>query len=340
MLLLIPFFPDEASRAAGNIDALFFFLLAVCGTVAIGVILLIIYFCIKYRRRSEDQQARQIRGNNLLEIVWTVIPFLIFTGIFFWGAKLYFALERPPANAQEVYVIGKQWMWKFEHPGGQREINQLHVPLGRPIKLMMVSQDVIHSFFVPDFRLHKDLLPGRYTITWFEATKTGRYNLFCSQYCGTNHSQMVGEVIVMEPGDFKKWLNEGPDGSLASEGQKLFRKLACDTCHRGDSESRGPVLEGLFGRQVIVQNQGMVLADENYIRESILDPTAKVVAGFQPIMPTFKNQVDEEQLSLLVAYIKSLASGREQIPPVSSPTGPQPAPVGPVVNPEEGKEQR
>ncbi len=236
--------------------------------------------------------------------------------IFFaWGSLIYFQEARPPKGAMEVYVVGKQWMWKFEHETGQREINQLHVPIGRDVKLVMSSQDVIHSFFVPAFRVKADVLPGRFTQIWFHTTKTGTYHLFCSQYCGTDHSAMIGQVIVMEPVAFQAWLNGGENtGSLASNGQQLFQQLGCATCHRFDTQGRGPNLAGLFGKPVLLDDGRTVTADENYLRESILNPGAKIVAGFKPIMPSFQGQVSEESLGALVAYIKSLAQPQANEP--------------------------
>jgi cytochrome c oxidase subunit 2 len=327
MLFELPLFPEEASTGAVRVDQFFFFMVAICAVIVVLVVCFILYFIVKYRRRTEEQKSLPSGTPRWLEIGWTVIPLFIFMFIFVWGANLYFSMERPPADTTDVYVVGKQWMWKFQHPEGQREINQLHVPVGRPLRLIMASEDVIHSFFVPAFRVHKDVVPGRYTTVWFEATKVGEYHLFCSQYCGTDHSGMIGSVVVMEPADYRQWLSEGGEGSLASEGQKLFRQLACNTCHTGDSQARAPFLGGLFGKPVQLNDGQVVQADENYLRESILNPQAKTVAGFQSIMPTFQNQVSEEQVSYLIAYIKSLRAERQQIPPVSSPTGPQPAPV-------------
>jgi cytochrome c oxidase subunit 2 len=335
-LLLIPLFPTAASSDAQNIDSLFIFLLALCGSVALVIVCLILYFSIKYRRRSEDQLALWAGSVNWLEWTWTIVPMIIFFGIFLWGVKLYFAAVRPPPEAIDIHVVAKQWMWKFQHPEGQREINELHIPVGRRVKLTMISQDVIHSFFVPDFRMHRDVLPGRYLFAWFEATKPGKYHLFCSQYCGTNHSAMVGYVYVMEPADYQRWLTGGGEGSLASQGQKVFRQLACNTCHTGDSSARAPVLDGLFGSSVSLQDGTTTPADETYLRESIMNPRAKVVAGFQPIMPTFQNQIDEEQVLELIAYLKSLGVERQEVPPVSAPQGPQPSPVEGAIKSSEG----
>jgi len=216
------------------------------------------------------------------------------------------ASRRVPPGAMEVYVVGKRWMWKTQHMTGQREINELHVPIGIPVKLTMTSEDVIHSFFIPAFRVKQDAVPGRYTTAWFEATKAGEYHLFCAEYCGTKHSQMIGSIKVMEPGAFQTWLAGGTAGSPAQEGEKLFQSLACITCHRADSQGRGPRLEGLFGKTVRLTGGATVVADADYIRESILNPTAKVVDGYQPIMPTFQGLVSEEGVMQLIAYIQSL----------------------------------
>jgi cytochrome c oxidase subunit 2 len=339
---LLPLLPESASTEASQVDGLFYFLLGLCGFVAAGVIILIIYFAVKYRRRTEDQLALTSSAPKWVELMWTIIPLVIFIGIFIWGARVYFALARPPEDAIEINVVAKQWMWKFQQPEGQREINELHVPVNRPVKLTLVSEDVIHSFYVPAFRIHQDVLPispGRpYRTVWFEATKAGRYHLFCSQYCGTDHSGMIGQVIVMEPADYERWLASGGEGSLASMGQKQFRQLACNECHSGNAQARGPSLDGLYNSAVALQNGETVKADESYLRESILAPRAKVVAGFQPIMPTFQNQLDEEQILELIAYIKSLGAERRQVPPVSQPAGPQPSPAqGAIRQSEKGR---
>jgi cytochrome c oxidase subunit II len=336
-LFLIPLFPRAASTEAQSVDSLFLFLLALCGFITFVIVCLILYFAIRYRRKSEDQLALWSGTVSWLEWSWTIIPMFIFIGIFWWGVKLFFAAVRPPPDAIEINVVAKQWMWKFQHPEGQREINELHVPVGRPVRLNMISQDVIHSFFVPDFRLHRDVLPGRYLAAWFEATKPGRYHLFCSQYCGTQHSGMVGYVVVMEPVDYQRWLTEGGEGSLASQGQKLFRQLSCNSCHTGDASARGPALDNLYGSTVDLQDGTRVVADDTYLRESILTPRAKVVSSFQPIMPTFQNQLDEEQIMELIAYLKSLGQQRQEVPPVSAPQGPQPSPVQGAIKASESK---
>ena len=313
----IRLFPEQASTVAGQVDALYFFLLAVSGFFILLIFMLIIYFAVKYRRRSESEAyPRPIEGNLRLEIFWTVVPLGIAIVMFFWGGTVYLALSRPPEEALEIFVVARQWMWKFQHPDGQQEINELHVPLGRPVKLIMASQDVIHSFFVPAFRVKQDVVPGRYAIAWFEATKPGSYHLFCSEYCGTLHSGMIGGVVVLEPKQYETWLSGTleaaaaipgrPEGSLASQGEKLFQRLGCGTCHRHDVQGIGPVLTGLFGKEVKLQDGRSVIADESYLRESIVNPQAKITAGFQPIMPSFQGQLSEDELQQLLAYIKSL----------------------------------
>jgi cytochrome c oxidase subunit 2 len=300
--------PQQASSIAPRVDALYFYLIIVSVFFTLLIAFSILYFAIKYRRRSESELPHGIEGSMKLEIAWSVIPLVIALSFFFWGASVFFAINRPPNDAIEVSVVGKQWMWKFQHADGQREINELHVPLGRPVKLTMASEDVIHSFYVPAFRVKRDVLPGRVATTWFEATKTGRYHLFCAEYCGTKHSGMIGWLEVMDPVAFQAWLAGGAGSeSLASAGSKLFAQHACNTCHRPDSLARGPNLEGLFGKPVTLQDGRTVVADESYIRESIVTPNAKLVAGFQPIMPTFQGLIAEEGLLQLVAYVKSLS---------------------------------
>jgi cytochrome c oxidase subunit II len=294
---------------ASRVDALYFFVLAVASFFSLLIAALIVFYAVKYRRRTPTSVGTPMHGAMMLEVGWIVIPSLITVVIFVWGASVFFAMSRPPDETLNIYVVGKQWMWKFQHLDGQREINELHVPVGRPVKLIMTSEDVIHDVFVPAFRVKADVLPGRYTYLWFQATKAGRYHLFCAEYCGTRHYGMTGEVIVMEPTEYQTWLGGGAaEGSLASAGSKLFADLACNTCHRPDAQGRGPVLQGLFGKTVTTQTGEVVTVDEAYIRESILHPSAKVAAGYQPIMPTFQGVVSEEQLLELVEYVKSLGS--------------------------------
>ncbi|MGD9764429.1 MAG: cytochrome c oxidase subunit II [Candidatus Binatia bacterium] len=339
-----PFFflPEQASSMAAHVDYLFLFMVAITVffTGAIAVCLLI--FSVKFRRRPGNTIGHPIHGSTLLEVAWSVVPFGITMVMFIWGAWLFFVFARPPDNAHEVFVVGKQWMWKLQHMEGRREINELHVPVGQSIKLTMTSEDVIHSFFVPAFRVKFDVVPGRYTTTWFHATKVGEYHLFCAEYCGTEHSGMIGKVIVMEPADFQNWLEEqppppsppgavvaslGPSSSPAAAGEALFNRNACATCHQPQGGALGPSLVGVFGSTVKLADGSTVQADEAYIRESILNPAGKVVAGYQPVMPTFQGQLNEEELMQLIQYIKSLKtdSGAPQGVAHSAPSAPDTA---------------
>ena len=311
MNLHVVLWPTEASTTAVQVDRLLFFLVSICGAVGLMVAVLLIYFCIRFRRRpGETGVPPKGPQSHALEWFWTLTPLAIFVFLFIWGGRVYFSAYRAPYNAEPIYVVGKQWMWKFQHPEGQREIDVLHVPLGRPIKLIMISEDVIHSLFIPNFRIHMDLLPERYTSVWFQATRTGRFHLFCSQYCGTGHAGMTGEVVVMEPEDYERWLHFRAEGSLALEGRKTFLKYRCVSCHSADSLARAPMLEDLFGSPVRLSDGRTVIADENYIRESILYPSAKIVAGWENIMPTFKGEVDEQDIIALIAFIQSLGPGQ------------------------------
>ncbi|KAB2960920.1 MAG: cytochrome c oxidase subunit II [Thermoanaerobaculia bacterium] len=304
----IPFLPEQASTLARDVDALTLYLVAMASFFTVLVGAMIVYFAIRYRRRAPDEVGSSFDNSALLEITWTVIPVIIVLFTFVWGARVYFRLYRPPADAVQYYVTGKQWMWKTQHPTGQREINELHVPLGQPVKLLMTSEDVIHSFFVPAFRVKADVLPGRYTSIWFTPTKVGRFHLFCAEYCGAEHSRMIGWVTVMEPEDYQAWLAGVPtQGSPAAGGQRIFEQLGCATCHQDSPRALGPALAGVFGHPVALADGSTVIADESYIRESILNPTAKVVAGYQPVMPSFQGQVSEEGILELINYIKTLA---------------------------------
>ena len=291
---------------AGQVDALYLYLVLVSAVMTLLIFVAVAVLAIKYRRRP-GVLAHQIEGSPILETAWSIIPFGVMVTFFIWGAVIFFKERTPPTNATEVYVVAKQWMWKLEHMEGQREINELHVPVGQNVKLIMTSQDVIHSFFVPAFRLKQDVIPGRYTTLWFKATTAGTYHLFCAEYCGTSHSGMIGNVVVMEPQDYTQWMAGGPSAPLPEAGKQLFASLGCSTCHRFDIQGRGPNLQGAFGKPVLLEDGRTVIADENYVRESILNPTAKIVSGFKPVMPTFQGLVSDEQLNALVAYIKSLA---------------------------------
>jgi cytochrome c oxidase subunit 2 len=310
-LLPFPIFPEQASTLAPRVDGLLYYLLTVSGVITILIAGLILLFSIRYRRRPGNEIAVQIEGSNRLELAWTIAPLLFMSVMYAWGAHIYFMAYTPPPDALEVWAVGKQWMWKMQHLSGQREINELHVPVGRPVKLLLTSQDVIHSFYVPAFRVKQDVIPGRYTELWFEATQPGRYHLFCAEYCGTLHSGMVGSVVAMEPAAFEEWLGGGPSESPARRGEQLFQSLGCETCHRADSLARCPHLGGLYGRPVRLQTGQTVVADEAYLRESIIDPGAKIAAGYDNIMPTFKGLVAEEGILDLIAYIRALGGGQE-----------------------------
>ena len=317
--------PESASTLSSDVDALYFYLSGVTVFFTLLIAGAIIFFVIRYRRRNVSEIPRPIEGSTRLETFWSVIPLLIAMSFFFWGASVFYRQYRPPTNALEVYVVGKQWMWKFQHPTGQREINELHVPVGRKVKLIMTTEDVIHDVFVPAFRIKADVVPGKYTTQWFEATKPGRYHFFCAEYCGMNHSGMRGWVVVMEPTEFENWLSGNANQmSPAAAGQQMFESLGCASCHGANGEGgRGPSLLGVFGSNVTLSNGQTVPADEAYLRESILNPQAKIVSGFGPIMPTFQGQMNEEQLLQVTAYIKSLSTVRTETqtakpPPVTT----------------------
>jgi cytochrome c oxidase subunit 2 len=321
-----PLFPQQASTVASQVDALYYFLIVISVFFGLLIALAVISFGIKFRRREGNERSTEIHGSLALELIWTLIPFGLAMVIFAWSANLYLHIIRPPDNAMPIFVVGKQWMWKLQHLEGRREINELHVPVGRPVKLIMTSEDVIHSFFVPAFRIKQDVVPGRYTTAWFEASRVGTYHLFCAEYCGTQHSGMIGRVVVMEPTDYQNWL-AGDAGRvpLAEAGEALFTQLGCASCHTGESGSRGPTLVGLFGKRVQLADGQNVVADETYLRESIVKPQAKLVAGYQPIMPTFQGLVSEEGLLQLIAYIQSQGDAPGEVRPEPTAT-PTPAP--------------
>jgi cytochrome c oxidase subunit 2 len=303
----VPLFPEQASTVARQVDLLYTFLVAISVFFAGLIFLLLLIFAVKYRRRSEAEQPRPILGSLRLELLWTVIPLVLTMVIFAWGARLYFTTSLSPDDAMEIYVVGLQWMWMFQHQEGQREINELHVPVGRPVKLIITSQDVIHSVYVPAFRIKMDAVPGRYTTTWFEATMTGSFHLFCAEYCGTAHAGMGGRIVVMKPTEFENWLSGGTSAEpLTAAGERLFQQLGCSGCHAADAQMRAPSLQGLYGNPVPLQSGDTVVADESYLRASILTPQQQIVAGYAPIMPAYQGQISEEGLLQLIAYIKSL----------------------------------
>jgi cytochrome c oxidase subunit 2 len=303
----MPFQPEQASSIAKSVDELYLFLTLVTIFFTALIFSVIFYFMIRYRRRSPGERPKPIEGNVPLEVLWTAIPTLIVALIFVWSSMLYFKNAEAPKGSMEIFVTGKQWMWKVEHPEGQREINEVHVPLGRSVKLTMTSEDVIHDFFVPAFRVKKDVLPGRYTSLWFTATKVGTFHLFCAQYCGAFHAGMIGSIIVQEPDEYERWLAGGAPGeSMEQAGEKVFLASGCSTCHTPDGAGLGPSLLGVYGHPVKLVTGETVAADDAYIRESILLPKAKIVAGYTPIMPTFQGQLTEEQLNDVIAYIRVL----------------------------------
>lgn len=307
MIQTLPFQPEQASTIAKSVDDLYFFLTAITLFFTALIFSIIFYFMLKYRRRSPDERPQAIEGSFPLEVLWTAVPTVLVAVIFVWGSTLYFRNSEAPKGSLEIFVTGKQWMWKVEHPEGQREINELHVPLGRPVKLTMTSEDVIHDFFVPAFRVKKDVLPGRYTSLWFEATKVGSFHLFCAQYCGAYHAGMIGTIIVQTPEEYESWLAGGAPGeSMEQAGAKVFQSNGCPTCHVADGTGLGPSFLGVYGNPVKLTNGQTVSADDAFLRECILQPAARRVAGFAPIMPSFQGQLTEEQLNNLLAYLRAL----------------------------------
>ena len=311
-----PVFPPNASSVATEMDLLYLFIVAVCAFFTVLVTALVVVFAIKYRRRHPNEVGADIHGSLALELTWTIIPLVLAMMMFGWGADLFYRLAKPPRDSMEIYVVGKQWMWKVQHPEGVREINELHVPIDRNIRLTMGSEDVLHDFSIPAFRVKMDVVPGRLTTMWFKATKPGVYHLFCAEYCGTKHSGMIGQVIAMTPQDYEAWLAGGrTSGTPAQNGERLFTEHACVTCHKRDSTGRGPSLYGLYGSKVALADGRTAIADENYLRESIMNSQTRVVQGYQPIMPAFQGMLSEENLMQLIAYIKTLkpvASGPEK----------------------------
>ncbi len=311
--ILRAIFPEQASNLAPQVDHIYFALLAICSLVAFLIFFVALIFCIRYRRGSRVDRTPP-KGTGLgLEITWTAIPLVIFLGLFFWAADVFFGMSRPPADATEIYVVGKQWMWKIQHPDGRREINELHLPIGQPVKLIMTSQDVIHDFFIPGFRNKQDVVPGRYTTEWFTPTRSGEYHIFCAQFCGTDHSLMVGTVFVMEPAEHAKWLAQQPaPDSLVATGEKAFRNRGCSGCHAPNAAIRAPLLDGIYGKQVPLSDSTLVTADDQYLRDSILLPNKQISAGYEPIMPTYQGQISEEELNAIIAYLKSLGEAKAE----------------------------
>lgn len=331
MNINLPLMPEAASTVARDVDAVYLLLVVVSAALTLVVAIAVIAFSIKYRRRPGNEIPVEYKAYAWLEDAFIGLMFVIFMGLFVAGAKLYFTVQRPPSDALEVYATGRQWMWKFQHVGGQQEINSLHVPVGRPVRITMSSEDVIHSLYVPAFRIKRDVLPNRYTEVWFQATKTGRFHLFCTEYCGTEHSYMIGSVVVMEPSEYQAWLERGGQASTSqtaaagpeAAGKELFTKLGCETCHKAAGSSLGPSLNGVAGRTEQLEGGATVVADDAYLKESILNPRAKIVAGYQPVMPIFQGQVSDQDVANLIAYIKSLAPGTGS--PAAAPAAGAPA---------------
>jgi cytochrome c oxidase subunit 2 len=313
--------PEQASTLAPRVDQLYWFIIAVTAFFGILVTVLVIYFAVKYRTDDPLKVGAPITGSIPLELGWSIIPFIISIVIFAWAADVFFDLYRPPDQTLEIYATGKRWMWKFQHLDGKSEINELHVPLGRAIRVTFTSEDVLHSLYFPAFRTKADAIPGRYSSVWFTPTKLGEYHLFCAEYCGTRHSGMIGTVTVMEPTDYQAWISGATEGPLSARGERLFADLACNTCHRSDGSGRGPALEAKFGTEERLATGAVVRVDESYVRESILNPQLKLVAGYQPLMPTFQGLVNEESVMALVEYVKSLQTS----PRAAGPVGGAPA---------------
>lgn len=306
----LPLYPEQASNFAPQVDSLMLFIIAVCLFFAVGVTAAIVIFFFRYHRKEKNAVGVTFHGDPRLEALWMIVPLILAMAMFGWGAVIYVDYRHMPKDTLDIYMIGKQWMWKAQQPNGIREINELHVPRGRNVRIILASEDVIHDFYVPAFRVKMDVVPGHYNTMWFRPTKPGRYHFFCSQYCGTNHAIMGGWVTVMEPWDYAAWLAGATGGETnpLAAGEKLFTEKACITCHAANGTGRAPSLNGLYGARVLLADGSTVTADDAYIRESILQPAAKIVAGYQPLMPTFQGQLTEEQVLALTVYIKSLQS--------------------------------
>ena len=314
--------PEAASTIAGSVDQLYWFIAAVSFGFSFAVAGLIVFFVIRYRRRESGREHPESDGVLSLELLWSGIPFLISMVMFVWGAVIFLEMRTPPADSMQVFAVGKRWMWKVQHLEGRREINELHIPVGRPVKITMTSEDVIHSFFVPAFRVKQDAVPGRYSEFWFEATKTGEFHLFCSEFCGTQHARMIGKVVVMEPADYQAWLGSTERGgsrlSMAEAGEAAFDELGCASCHAAGDNSRGPSLRGLSGSRILLPDGTSRIADASYLRQSILQPAAVVRDGWDPLMPSYQGQINEDRILELIAYINSLASDTTPVREVDS----------------------
>lgn len=306
---MFPIRPPAASSIAEGVDQLYLLLTGITLFFTVLIFSIIFYFMVKYRRRSPDEKASEIHESLVIELAWTIIPSLICVVLFVWSSALYVRNARPPAASSEIFVIGKQWMWHLQHAEGPREIDELHVPVGVPVKLTMTSQDVIHDFYIPAFRVKKDVIPGRYSSIWFQATETGTFHLYCAQYCGTNHSAMIGWVYVMTPADYATWLASGEKTeSMSGQGARLFSQFGCASCHTGASDATGPSLVGIYGKPEKMATGETRTVDEDLIRKAILVPTSVHQAEYKQMMPTYQGQLDEEQILQLIAFVKSLGS--------------------------------
>jgi cytochrome c oxidase subunit 2 len=303
----IPFWHPGVSPEGGDVDLLFVGLLITSALVLGLLFFLMALFCVRYRAGNEVDRENHEAKSWRWEVSWTTLSLLCFLGLFVWGASVYFEIHRRPPDELTAFVAATQWMWKVQHPGGQSEINALHMPVNRPVRLVMASQDVIHSFFIPALRLKHDVVPGRYQDLDITAQRIGQYHLFCAEYCGTDHSGMIGDIVVMAEADFAAWLSQqAPASPLADEGAALFRQLGCSGCHSPGSKIRAPQLEGVYGSPVPLSDGSTVIADDKYIRDSILLPRSQIAAGYEPLMPSFEGKITEDQLLRLVLYIKSL----------------------------------
>ena len=310
------FLPPGGSTISGDVDALFYFIFWVSVILFTVVVGLMVVFAIRYRRRGKAGLTSGVSHNTPLEITWTVIPIILVMIVFFWGFKTYLKMRVAPKDSIEIKVTGQKWFWTFDYPEGANTTNDLVVPVNKPIKLLMSSTDVIHSFYVPGFRIKMDVLPNRYTVTWFEADRMGTFDLFCTEYCGTGHSQMIGKVRVVSEREYATFLEEsggpGEGEPLDEYGAKLYKARACNTCHTIDgSRLVGPSFKGIYGEQTVISDGSRVTVDENYIRESILKPQAKVVAGYDPVMPTYQGILKPRDVDALIAFIKSLQEQKE-----------------------------
>lgn len=304
------FFPEQSSTIASEVDALYYFIFYLSIFFFVLVTGGSFYFAWKYKKKGKDTFTQGLAHNTSLEIFWTVVPTILVFVVFVWGFKTYLKMQVPPSNAIEIKVTGQKWFWTFAYPQGVVTTNELVVPVNKPVNLLMSSKDVIHSFYIPNFRLKNDVLPNRYSALWFEATQEGEFNLFCAEYCGTSHSDMIGKIKVLSEADYELWLASSSGTSdLPPDkwGEELYTSKACFTCHTIDGNAGvGPTFKGIFGRQEKMTDGSTVTVDENYIRKSILEPQAQVVEGFQPVMPTYQGVLKDAEIDALIAYLKTL----------------------------------